>query len=68
MHCLIVIILCCIDDHFTNFVAVLLLLTMVSSFVVSYMQYLGKRAYHVYRIGYRYRFLFGNEYRISEKH
>ena len=31
MHCLIVIILCCVDDHFTSFVAVLLLLTMVCS-------------------------------------
>ena len=26
MHCLIVTILCCVDDHFTGFVAVLLLL------------------------------------------
>ena len=31
MHCLIVTILCCVDDHFTSFVAVLLLLTMVCS-------------------------------------
>ena len=31
MPCLIVTILCCVDDHFTSFVAVLLLLTMVYS-------------------------------------
>ena len=31
MNCLIVTILCCVDDHFTSFVAVLLLLTMISS-------------------------------------
>ena len=31
MHCLIVTILCCVDDHFTSFVAVLLLSTMVCS-------------------------------------
>ena len=32
MHCLVVTILCCVDDHFTSFVTVLLLLlTMVCS-------------------------------------
>ena len=30
-NCLTVTILCCVDDHFTSFVAVLLLLTMVCS-------------------------------------
>ena len=28
MHCLIVTVLCCVDDHFTSFIAVLLLLPM----------------------------------------
>ena len=49
MQCLIVTILCCVDDHFTSFVAVLinlLLLTMVcSEFMCS--SYLGKTACHV---------------------
>ena len=31
MHCLVVTILCCVDDHFTSFVTFLLLLTMVCS-------------------------------------
>ena len=56
MHCLIVTILFCVDDRFTSFVAVLLLLTMVCSefchVIPPYVQYLGKTACHVYRIGY----------------
>ena len=51
MQCLIVTIMCCVDDHFTSFVAVLLTWFAVN-FVLSYVQYLGKIACHVYRIGY----------------
>ena len=69
MQCLIVTILCCVDDHFTSFVAVLLLLTMVcSEFCPVICAVPRKTAYHVYRIGYRNRFFFSNKYRISKKH
>ena len=67
MHCLIVAILCCVD-HFTSFVAVLLLLAMFSSefcriiCAVS----IGKTACHAYRIDYQYQLL--NKYQISGKH
>ena len=40
MHCLIVTILCCVDDHFTSFVAIVLL-TMVCSEFCCHVQYLG---------------------------
>ena len=52
MHCLIVTILCCVDDHFTSFVVVD---WFAVNFVASYVQYLGKTACHVYQIGYQYR-------------
>ena len=60
MHCLVVTIFYCIDNHFTSFVAILLLLTMVYNefYYILYVQYMGKTACYVYRIGYQYRLFF----------
>ena len=58
MHCLIITILCCVDDHFTLWFTV--------NFVVSYVQYLRKTVCRVYQIGYQYQLLFSNKYWISE--
>ena len=41
MHFLVVTIFYCVDNHFTSFVAILLLLTM--NFIILYMQYMGKQ-------------------------
>ena len=59
MHCLVVTIFYCVDKHFTSFVAILLLLTMVYNelYYIIYAIH-GKTACYVYRIGYRYRLLF----------
>ena len=51
MHCLVVTIFYCVDNDFTSFVAILLLLAM--DFIILYVQYMGETACYVYRIGYR---------------
>ena len=50
MHCLVVTIFYCVDNHFTSFVAILLLLTM--NFIILYVQYVGKTACYVYVTGF----------------
>ena len=44
MHCLVVTILCCVDDHFTSFVCCFVVVDhgLTVNFVMSYVQYLGK--------------------------
>ena len=39
MHCLVVTIFYCVDNHFTSFVVILLLLAM--NFVILHVQYIG---------------------------
>ena len=61
MHCLVVTIFYYVDNHFTSFFAILLLLTMVYNefhYIIIYVQYMGITACYVYRIGYWYRLLF----------
>ena len=65
MHCLVVTNFCCVDNHFTSFIAILLLLTM--NFIILYVQYMGKTACYVYRISHWYRLFSNNGYRKMEK-
>ena len=68
MHCLVVTIFYCVDNHFTSFVAILLLLTMVyNEFLLYYMCNTWEKQLVMYigsAIGIA--FFLNNEYQISE--
>ena len=68
MHCLVVTIFYCVDNHFTSFVVNLLLLTMVyNEFLLYYMCNTWEKELVMYigsAIGIG--FFLNNEYRISE--
>ena len=62
MHCLVVTIFYCVDNHFTSFVVILLLLAMVYNEFLSY--YMGKQLVMYIGSAIGIGFFLNNEYRI----
>ena len=68
MHCLVVTIFYCVNNHFTSFVTILLLLTMVyDEFYYNYMYNTWEKQLVMYiRLVIGIGFFLNNEYRISK--